>query len=142
MLHLDITADPSPADEALVMAGTRAHNAAFMQADAKRLCVFARDAAGAIIGGVTASTYWHYLDVKFLWVHEQHRHLGLATQVMRAAHAEAWRRGCKNVFLDTFSFQARGFYERLGYREFGRLSGFSGQHERHFMHKALTDPHA
>ena len=139
MSHIDVTADPSPADEALVMAGTRAHNAAFMQADSRRLRVFTRDAAGTIIGGVTASTYWNYLDVKFLWVHEQHRHLGLGTQVMGAAHAEAWRRGCKNVFLDTFSFQARGFYERLGYREFGRLSGFSGHHERHFMHMALTD---
>ena len=138
MLRLDITADPSPADEALVMAGTRAYNAAFMRADAKRLCVFAREAAGSIIGGVTASTYWDYLDVKFLWVHEQHRKQGLGARIMGAAEAEASSRGCKNVFLDTFSFQARGFYERLGYREFGRLSGFSGQHERHFMHKVLT----
>ena len=85
MLHIDLSADPSPADEALVMAGTRAHNAAFMQADAMRLCVFARDATGVIIGGVTASTYWDYLDVKFLWVHEQHRHLGLGTRVMGVA---------------------------------------------------------
>jgi hypothetical protein len=39
---------------------------------------------------------------------------------------------------DTFSFQARGFYEKLDYSEFGRLSGFSGAHERHFMKKDLA----
>ena len=101
--------------------------------------MFARDDNGDIVGGVTARTYWQYLDVKFLWVHERFRKEGLGSKLMAAAEEEARRRGCKNAFLDTFSFQARGFYVRLGYSEFGRLAGFSGKHERHFMHKALHD---
>lgn len=92
------------------------------------------------MGGVTARTYWQYLDIKFLWVHERYRKGGLGSKVMHAAEAEALRRGCNAAFLDTLSFQARGFYEKLGYAEFGRLSGFSGKHERYFMQKSLRVP--
>lgn len=138
LVKIEITAESTQADEEFVMAGTRSYNRAFADVDGKALCVFARDADGSIVGGVTARTYWRYLDIKFLWVHEQHRKEGLGSKIMLAAEAEARRRGCTGVFLDTFSFQARGFYERLGYTEFGRLSGFSGKHERHFMRKSLV----
>ena len=137
-MKIEITAEPTQADEEFVMAGTRSYNRAFADVDGKALCVFARDADGSIVGGVTGRTYWQYLDIKFLWVHEQHRKEGLGSKIMLAAETEARRRGCTGAFLDTFSFQARGFYERLGYTEFGRLSGFSGKHERHFMQKSLV----
>jgi GNAT superfamily N-acetyltransferase len=136
-MRIEVTATPSQADEDFVMAGTRAYNSAFAAADGKSLCVFARDDEGNIVGGITARTYWNYLDIKFLWVNEQHRKSGLGSKIMQAAEAEALRRGCTGAFLDTFSFQARGFYERLGYTEFGHLSGFNGKFERHFMQKAL-----
>src|SRR6516165_7091346 len=44
-----------------------------------------------------------------------------------------------SAWLDTFSFQARGFYEKLGYEEFGRLDYPPGHH-RHFLRKRLTSP--
>ena len=81
--------------------------------------------------------YWNYLEVSFLWVHEQHRGFGHATALMSAAEAEALRRGCFNVVLDTFSFQALGFYKKLGYEEFGQLSRFTGGHVRHYLYKSL-----
>jgi GNAT superfamily N-acetyltransferase len=137
-MKLEVTAHPSQADEEFVIAGTRSYNRVFAEADGKSLCVFARDDEENIIGGLTAQTYWQYLDIKFLWVHEHHRKEGLGSKIMLAAEAEARSRGCTGAFLDTFSFQARGFYERLGYAEFGRISGFSGKHERHFMQKVLV----
>jgi GNAT superfamily N-acetyltransferase len=137
-MKLEITAEPTQADEEFIMAGTRSYNRAFAEPDGKNLCVFARDAEGNIIGGLTARTYWQYLDIKFLWVHERHRKEGLGSRIMLAVEAEARSRGCTGAFLDTFCFQARIFYERLGYAEFGRLSGFSGKHERHFMQKSLV----
>ncbi len=136
-MYIEVTAEPTQADEDFVIAGTRAYNSAFAAADGKSLCVFARDDEGNIIGGITARTYWNYLDIKFLWVHEQHRGGGLGSKIMQAAEAEALQRGCTSAFLDTFSFQARGFYEGLGYAQFGQLSGFSGKFARHFMQKTL-----
>jgi predicted GNAT family acetyltransferase len=65
----------------------------------------------------------------------QYRERGLASDLMVVAESEALERGCKHAFLDTFSFKALGFYKKLGYAEFGRLCGFSGQYERHFLKK-------
>jgi hypothetical protein len=55
------------------------------------------------------------------------------------AEGRARERGCHSAWLDTFSFQARGFYEKLGYEEFGRLE-YPPDHYRHFMRKRLAPP--
>lgn len=136
-MRIELTDSPDDRDEAFVIAQTRAYNAAFTSEDVRSLCVFIRDDEGRVVGGVTAKTYWEYLEIQFLWVHEHHRDTGLGSELMVAAEAEAARRGCKHAFLDTLSFQALGFYTKLGYAEFGRLSGFSGRHERHFLRKTL-----
>jgi GNAT superfamily N-acetyltransferase len=136
-VKLEVTDTPRKEDEAFVIAQTRKYNSAFAEDDHKCLCVFARDDAGNIIGGLTGRTYWQYLDIAFLWVDEKHRGEGHAIQLMKAAEAEARERGCERAFLDTLSFQALGFYLKLGYTEFGRLPGFSGRYDRHYLHKRL-----
>jgi ribosomal protein S18 acetylase RimI-like enzyme len=136
-MRLEVTDTPREEDEAFVVAQTRKYNSGFTENDHKTLCVFARDEAGNIIGGLTGRTYWQYLDIAFLWVAEKYRGEGYATQLMEAAEAEARERGCKHVFLDTLSFQALEFYVKLGYAEFGRLSGFAGRYDRHYLHKRL-----
>ncbi len=47
------------------------------------------------------------------------RRQGLGTQLLCAAEAEALRRGCTTVVLDTHSFQAPDLYRALGYIEIG-----------------------
>lgn len=136
-MELEITSTPRVEDEEFVIAKTREYNRNFAENDLKSLCVFVRDDAGEIVGGLTGRTYWQYLDIAYLWVAERHRSRGYATKIMDAAESEALRRGCRRAFLDTLSFQALGFYQKRGYAEFGRLSGFSGKHERHYLWKRL-----
>lgn len=136
-MRIEVTHAPSREDEAFVIAQTRKYNSAFTENDHKSLCVFARDEAEHIIGGLTGRTYWQYLDIAFLWVDEKYRGEGCATTLVKAAETEARARGCERVFLDTLSFQALGFYQKLGYAEFGRLPGFSGRYERIYLHKRL-----
>lgn len=62
---------------------------------------------------------------------------GLGASLMRRAEEEAVRRGCRGAWLDTFSFQARGFYERLGYTVFGTIQDYPPGHRRHFMQKTF-----
>jgi GNAT superfamily N-acetyltransferase len=141
-MRIEITDSASAADEAFVIEQTRAYNAAFTERDVKSLCVFARADDGRIVGGLTGKTYWHYLEIAFLWVSEQHRSLGEGARLVAAAESEARRRGCTHVLVDTFSFQAPGFYLKQGYEEFGRLSGFGGKHDRHYLRKALVGAEA
>ena len=63
--------------------------------------------------------------------------LDLETQLMSAAETEARRRGCHHALLDTFDFQARPFYEQLGYVAFGELEDFPRGHSRYFLSKHL-----
>jgi|SRR5665213_523191 len=136
-MRIEVTNTPRKEDEALVIAQTRKYNSEFAENDHQSLCVFARDEVGNIIGGLTGRTYWQYLDIAFLWVDENYRGEGYATTLMKAAEAEARARGCERVFLDTLSFQALDFYQKLGYLEFGRLPGFSGKYDRIYLHKRL-----
>jgi ribosomal protein S18 acetylase RimI-like enzyme len=139
-MRLEVTDAASAADEAFVVEQTRAYNRRFTVRDFRSLCVFARADDGTIVGGLTGKTYWQYLEVSFLWVSEAHRGSGHARKLMAAAEREAVKRGCRHALVDTFSFQAPDFYRRVGYEEFGRLEGFSGEHARHYLHKVLDAP--
>lgn len=136
-MKIELTDTPTIEDEVFVVANTRAHNFAVVPNDFRKVCAFLRDDSDRITGGLVGTTYWHYLDISFLWVAEEHRQRGYATQLMNLVEAEAIARGCTNALVDTFSFQARGFYEKQGFKVFGCLGGFSGQHERYYMHKPL-----
>jgi GNAT superfamily N-acetyltransferase len=100
--------------------------------------VLLRDGAGAALGGVTAYTDrgWLYLDC--FWLPDGLRRGGWGSRVLAAAEAEALRRGCRHARLFTYSFQARGFYERHGYTVFGVLDGFPPGHSQIWMRKDLA----
>jgi hypothetical protein len=59
--------------------------------------------------------------------------------MLLAAEAEALRRGCPGAWLSTFTFQARGFYERLGYSAFGTVDDYPPGHSLIFLSKRLGD---
>ena len=92
---------------------------------------------GKIVGGLVGETYWGWMYVNILWVAEPRRRQGFGRSLMQKAEAEARKRGVRNVFLDTFTFQAPKFYAKLGYRECGRLKEFPAGHDRVTMTKAL-----
>jgi GNAT superfamily N-acetyltransferase len=95
-------------------------------------------ATGEIIGGLWGSTAYGFLHVDMLIVPETLRRQGLGTRVMRQAEEEAVRRGCHGAYLETFDFQARGFYEKLGYSVFGQLDNTPPGHIRFFLRKSLA----
>jgi len=141
-MNLEVTSDPSLEDEAQVIEGTRCFNLKHMPKDVKPLCVFDRLPSGEIMAGPTGKTYWNYLDiafvwVAFVWVADSYRNQGRATAIMKAAEIEAVERGCQHVLLDTYSFQALGFYKKMGYEEYGVLDHFTGEQARHYLRKVL-----
>lgn len=63
---------------------------------------------------------------------------GYGKKLLEAAEDEAKSQGCRAVFLSTFSFQARPFYERLGYEVVGELSDYPPDHAYYLMTKTLA----
>jgi GNAT superfamily N-acetyltransferase len=92
-----------------------------------------------IVAGLAGETYCGWLFVKYLWVSDGLRGRGVGRELMARAEVLARERGCHSAWLDTFSFQAPGLYEKLGYQEFGRLD-YPPDHHRRFMRKRLTPP--
>lgn len=107
--------------------------------DPEPLAVLLRDGDGRLAGGLLGRTFWGWLVVETLWVAPGRRGTGLGRRLMAAAEAEARRRGCDHARVDTYSFQAPGFYEKCGYVRAGTLDDFPTGHQRHFYARRL-DP--
>jgi GNAT superfamily N-acetyltransferase len=92
---------------------------------------------GGILGGLWAETNFAHLHIDLLFVPETLRGSGLGRQMLLQAEREAKARDCRGAWLDTYSFQARGFYERLGYAVFGILDDYPPGQSRIFLHKTF-----
>ena len=103
----------------------------------ERLCFVLQGSDGEIAGGVLAEVYWGWLYIDLLWVTEELRGRGHGHRLLTRAEEEARQRGAKNAYLDTFSFQSPGFYERHDYKVFGELPDFPTGHQRYFFTKQL-----
>jgi GNAT superfamily N-acetyltransferase len=90
---------------------------------------------GELLGGLWGATSYSYLHIELLYLPDELRGAGLGRQLMTRAEREAIQRSCRGVWLDTFSFQARGFYERLGYTVFGTFEDYPPGHSRFFLRK-------
>jgi GNAT superfamily N-acetyltransferase len=88
-------------------------------------------------GGLTGHIAYEWLFVDILWVAENARSRGQGSQLMLAAEEEARSRSCRHAWVDTFSFQALSFYEKLGYTVFGKLDDFPTGYSRYFLRKDL-----
>jgi GNAT superfamily N-acetyltransferase len=93
--------------------------------------------AGQVEGGLWGWSEQGRLFVQLLFLPEQRRRRGLGTELMARAEAVARRRHCRVIWLDTFSFQARPFYERLGFSCFGTLADYPPGGARYFLMKRL-----
>jgi GNAT superfamily N-acetyltransferase len=95
------------------------------------------DAASNIYSGLLGATGWGWLSVDVLFVPPALRGSGLGRALMLEAMAVAKARGCSGAMLDTFSFQALGFYQKLGFEVFGTLEHMPPGHQRFWLKRAL-----
>jgi len=119
-----IVSDQADAEAAKCLTdGLRAFNAAKIGDEELRpLQVLVRDeASGAILGGVIGRTWLGLLIIQTVYLEEGLRGQDIGRRMMAEAEAEARRRGCRGGVVDTISFQAPGFYQRLGWRCFGEI---------------------
>ncbi|MFK7861335.1 MAG: GNAT family N-acetyltransferase [Granulosicoccus sp.] len=91
-----------------------------------------------VVGGLWGRTAYCWLCIELLYLPEQLRGQGVGRTMVAMAEAEAVSRGCQNSWLDTHEFQARGFYESIGYCCFGELPDYPPGFARYFMKKDLS----
>lgn len=134
----ELTTQPNPQQSKEIWEGLRDSNLGFVPLPEHTplvitVCNQAEQIAGGLVGGFS----WNWLHVDALWLSEDLRGQGFGRQLMEMAEAEARQHGCNHAMVDTFDFQAPGFYTKLGYVAWGVLDDFPGGHQRIYFRKDL-----
>jgi GNAT superfamily N-acetyltransferase len=122
-----------------ISAGLRAFNVAVGGIGSSRgLCCTVRTPSRELVGGAVARSWGECAELQMLWVADGWRRRGLGAELLARVEAEVAARGCRQLHLDTFSFQAPGFYAGRGFETVLVIDGFPGGATKHLMRKALA----
>lgn len=89
------------------------------------------------IGAIVVQLFWEQLHIKYLFVEENYRHQGIGRRLMNHALEFGKKRGCQFAFVETMSFQAPEFYQKMGFAiEFSR-PGYANNTMFHYLKKSL-----
>lgn len=137
IMNFEITDVVSDRDKNEIFQGLLEYNLSKLEdKNPKELGIYYR-VDGVIKGGLVGLTHGSWLMVEYLWVSEEIRKCGIGSELLLAAEEEAKNRGCKYVFLNTFSFQAPDFYKKHGYKEVFALENYPINGKRHYLIKNL-----
>jgi GNAT superfamily N-acetyltransferase len=100
--------------------------------------IFLRDETDAVRGGLLADIWGGWMHITYLWVDEPLRKQGLAAKLLMAAEVECQTYGCRNMLVETFSFQARPLYEKQGFQVIATLENYPPGHTHYILQKALA----
>ncbi len=127
------------AERLAILTPLLAHNLANGGDDAhETFALLLRDPdSNEVIGGLYGKISYRWLLIDLVSVPESMRGQGIGEQLMRQAEDIAREKQCVGIWLETFSFQAPGFYQKLGYVEFGRLADYPPGHVRFYYQRML-----
>ena len=128
--------EPRPADVRALEDGIYEYNVEQTgRADGRWIAIFGYDADGRVMAGLSGWTWTGWLKVNNLWVRKDLRRKGHGRELLAAAETEAKARGCARATLDTYSFQAPQFYQRLGYRIVAAVDDMPAGHTHYTLVK-------
>ncbi len=129
--------DPTPDDVQYLEDRIYEFNAAATKiTDGELLAFFVRE-DDRIVAGICGNTWGGTCELRQFWVDPSRRHSGLGTQLFQAAEQEARRRGCTQIILMTFSFQAPAFYEKHGFEIVSTIDNHPRGYQNLLMRKHL-----
>ncbi|CAM2861519.1 GNAT family N-acetyltransferase [Legionella worsleiensis] len=124
---------------AIIKQGILDYNAPFFGSNfLTPFTIYMKDLQSEIIAGLTGSYRGKYVRVDFFWVHKDFRHQGLGSKLMMKLEEFSKAKECRFIQLDTFDFQARPFYEKLGFECVGTIPRWIEGQDFHFMRKAIV----
>ena len=139
MEHYTVTETPTDRDRSELYDRLLEYNLARIEdKNPRELGIFLHDENGQKTAGLIGSTHGNWLEVDYLWVCETLRGRGVGSEMLRIAEETARSRGCNYVFLNTFGFQAPGFYEKHGYIQEFVLKEYPLSGKRYYYTKTLA----
>ena len=138
-VEIQLSENATEAERLGILTPLLAHNLANGGDDAhETFALLLRDSgSNEVIGGLYGKVSYQWLLIDLVSVPESMRGRGIGERLMRMAEDIAQKKNCTGILLETFSFQAPGFYQKLGYSEFGRLADYPPGHTRLYYQKLL-----
>jgi GNAT superfamily N-acetyltransferase len=139
-MNRPIVFEPEPTPEQVRFLEERLHEfntAATGIQDGRFLAFFLHNDDGEIRAGLCGHTWGGVCEVRQLWVHESLRRQGIGRALMEAAESEARQRGCRQMLIETHSFQGPEFYRKLGFEQVARIEDNPRGHQHLVFRKAL-----
>lgn len=103
----------------------------------KNVQIFIRNKENKVVGGAIGSVFGGWLYISLMWIEESLRNQGYGTTLLEMMENEAVKLGCRHAHVDTYSFEAKPFYEKNGYTLFASLENYPEGHSKHFLKKKL-----
>ncbi|CZL28660.1 GNAT family N-acetyltransferase [Legionella pneumophila] len=137
--HLELAVDTKLLEkqDKIIRDGIINFNAPFTGTKPERYSIYVKDNESNIIGGAIVYAHKSSIYVDVLGVSEKYRGMGIGAELLRSVEAEAIKRGIPVSTLDTFSFQAEGFYLKQGYKHLGTIKNYLEGHDRIYLRKLL-----
>ena len=92
---------------------------------------------GELVAGIVAEAVFDTVEVEFLCVKENCRGKGYGRALLQYVEEQAENDGRKRILLNTYSFQAPGFYRRMGYELLAQQNPCFGEYSQYYFTKNL-----
>ena len=92
---------------------------------------------GEVCGGAGGYVLYGCLYIDLLYIDAAHRGHGNGLKLMQEIEAFALTKDCHMLAVCTMDWEARPFYETLGFQHEFTRSGFNNNSAMHFLKKAL-----
>lgn len=141
-MNIELHDAPATDDLQIISQGIKAYNQAYLPDEVvfepdTRFAVFARNGEGCIVGGIRANAYWNYCLIELLWLTAEVRGVGVGSKLVAETERYARSKGFRFMRTETVDFQAKPFYEKLGYEVYGQLADFPAGHTTYCLVKKL-----
>lgn len=89
------------------------------------------------LGVVVCQLFWGNLHIKYLLTNKEHSGHGIARALMEHAFTFGKENGCHFAFVETMSFQAPEFYQKLGFEIELKRDGYAAGTSFYYLKKVL-----
>lgn len=135
--HIELPKDQSQAIQFLEDRIYDHNSSVINKNDGRLFSILIKGADQTIVAGVAGWTWASACEITNLWVSENERNKRLGKRLLETAEAEAKKRGCRQILVRSYSFQAPHFYEKYGFEIEHVITGFPEGHDYYFLIKRL-----
>ncbi len=132
-----VITNPSDEDISKIRKNLQGYNLQHLEIQSKDSYAINLYEQDSFIGGLVCTHVGNWLELDFLWIDKSYRKSGLGDRLMKKLEGLAKDLKCTSLSTNTFSFQAKPFYEKNGFHVVYTQKNYPVTSTKYFMEKHL-----